>query len=331
MGSRHNRSLVKATPVEEFLRLVRRDLSAEDARIVAPSELPSAPSEAELRHELPGGRMLVVSFASPSADMEARLRRVEMLVDSFHSVLEPGRSSASAVRPPPARSLHEELRALAERAGAVDAIVIDARSPVVWGAALSPQSEGDDRPEGAEVLAAGDAAIHASGSEAQARPGGAGGGLSLIPGEGVVAAEDKSDKAPAERVGAPAAPERRAPLLRIVRAPRDGGLREEAEDSVSDQAIRAVRALPEMATLHKGGHVHASESRPDLGFVARSFAAIYVLILAFRGSFEELRAKRAILHALPHIERLVLALPPQDPAPVMGGVVALRPRLRRRP
>jgi hypothetical protein len=323
---------VKATPVEEFLRLVRRDLSAEDARIVAPDDLPADVSDAELRHELPGGRMLVVSFASPPADMAARLRRVEMLVDSFHSVLEPARGASSAARPPPARSLHEELRALAERAGAVDAIVIDARSPVVWGAALSPQGEGDD-PEGAEVSAVGDAAARAPGSEVEARPGGAGGGLSLIAGEGAAgsAAEDEGEEEAAPLAKAHASPERRAPVLRIVRAPRDGGLREEAEDSVSDRAIRAVRSLPEMATLHKGGHVHASESGPDLGFVARSFAAIYVLILAFRGPFEELRAKRAILHALPHIERLVLALPPQDPAPIMGGVVALRPRLRRRP
>jgi hypothetical protein len=85
-----------------------------------------------------------------------------------------------------------------------------------------------------------------------------------------------------------------------------------------------------MTTLHRGGHVHHTVSEADLGFVARSFAAIYVLILAFRGPFDELRAKRAIVHALPIIERLVLALPPQDPAPLMGGVVALRPRLRRR-
>jgi len=33
--------------------------------------------------------------------------------------------------------------------------------------------------------------------------------------------------------------------------------------------------------------------------VARSFAAIYVLIVVFRGPFEELRAKHAVTHALP--------------------------------
>src|SRR5213079_530923 len=42
-------------------------------------------------------------------------------------------------RPPPSLSLHEELAALVQRAGAVDATVIDAHSPVVWGTA------GEDR------------------------------------------------------------------------------------------------------------------------------------------------------------------------------------------
>jgi hypothetical protein len=46
--------------------------------------------------------------------------------------------------------------------------------------------------------------------------------------------------------------------------------------------------------------------------------------------FDELRAERAVADALPRIERLVLALPPQEPPPApIAGVVAIR-RGRRR-
>ncbi len=97
----------------------------------------------------------------------------------------------------------------------------------------------------------------------------------------------------------------------------------------SRRAIAAVRALPELETLHRGGHVQKSSSEADFGYMARSFAGIYVLVLIFDGPFEELRAKRAMMHALPTIERLVLALPPLDPSP-MAGAAAMRGRKRRR-
>ena len=44
---------------------------------------------------------------------------------------------------------------------------------------------------------------------------------------------------------------------------------------------------------------------------------------------DELRAKRATVHALPIIERLVLALPPRDPVPTSGAVALPRRRRRR--
>jgi hypothetical protein len=98
----------------------------------------------------------------------------------------------------------------------------------------------------------------------------------------------------------------------------------------SRRAIEQIRALSEMETLPRGGHLHHTVSEPDFGYVARSFAAIYVLVVVFDAPFDELRAKRAVLHALPTIERLVLALPPLDPGPKVAGVVALRGRRRRR-
>src|SRR5262249_41254157 len=47
-----------------------------------------------------------------------------------------------------------------------------------------------------------------------------------------------------------------------------------ARHLASRRAIFEVRALPEMATLPRGGHVHHMVSGADFGYVARSFAAI---------------------------------------------------------
>jgi hypothetical protein len=103
-----------------------------------------------------------------------------------------------------------------------------------------------------------------------------------------------------------------------------------ARHLASRRVVPEVRALPEIESLHKGGHLLHMARGPSYGYVARSFAAIYVLVLVFDGPFDELRAKGAIAHALPTIERLVLALPPVDPEPPMAGAVAMRRRRPRR-
>ncbi len=95
------------------------------------------------------------------------------------------------------------------------------------------------------------------------------------------------------------------------------------------RAIADVRNLPEMASLHKGGHLRHTAAEPGFGYVARSFAAIYVLVLVYDRPFDELLAKRAMTQALPTIERLVAALPPLDPPPPTAGVAAMRGRRRR--
>lgn len=337
----HNEPTLSLAPLDEFLTIVRRDLEAEDACILAPGEqAPEGGTVAE--RSLPGDHRLVVRFEEAPPDLDARLRRLDMLVDSFHSLLTAKLTSATLARPSPARSLHDELAALVTRAGAVDALVIDARSPVVWGAAT-------------EELGADDAPPKGEAEPPQAPP-------SLVkplnPGPTLVEVEalsddDEEEEAEPERAGssAPVTPSpselrERIHLVRTDSAPtglrgkverRSGVARirvvpdpePSARDSVSERAIRAVRALPEMPTLHKGGHIHHSESEADFGYVARSFAGIYVLVVVFGEPFDELRAKRATLHALPIIERLVLALPPRDPVPTSGAVALPRRRRRR--
>ncbi len=82
--------------------------------------------------------------------------------------------------------------------------------------------------------------------------------------------------------------------------------------------------------MRRGGHLAHTVREADLGVLVRSFASIYLLVLAFDGTFDELRAERAVEDALPRIERLVLALPPLDPKPApIAGVISLR-RGRRR-
>lgn len=96
------------------------------------------------------------------------------------------------------------------------------------------------------------------------------------------------------------------------------------------RAIEELRALPQMAALHRGGHLALSVREDTFGYVVRSFAGIYVLGVVFDHAFDEIRGERALRDALPRVERLVLALPPLDPEPVPAGVVAMRPRRRRR-
>jgi hypothetical protein len=96
------------------------------------------------------------------------------------------------------------------------------------------------------------------------------------------------------------------------------------------RAIPIVRALPEIEQLPKGGHLHAAHAEAGFGYVARSFAGIYVLVLVFEGPFDELGVRRATQAALPAIERLVLSLPPRDPSTQGAKVAVAIRRLRRR-
>ena len=275
---------MSAQALDRLVALVRRDLGADDVRVVGAGEGPLA-SGTVLRCDLPQERVLVVEFREAPSDVDARMRRLEMLADSFRSLLLDPRTQPS--RPPPAQSLHEELRALAERAEAHDALVIDARSPIVWGAADAERASrvaADDRPT-AEVVQLND---RRRGAE---------------PAEDVEPLRDSSTIPSAEP---------RPPVI--------------AE--AGDKAIAAVRALSVIPQLHKGGHLHHAVRADDFGYVARSFAAIYVLIVVYEAPFDELRAERAIQHALPQIERLVMALPPLDPTPVTGAAAIRRGRRR---
>jgi hypothetical protein len=141
-----------ADELVRFLALVRRELGCDDVQLV---ELdPSAPLEALRPYRfiarLPDGRAIEAIFREPPDDHEARLRRLDMLVSTFDTLTESAGPTRRS-RPPVASSLRDELTALATRAAAMNAVVIDANSPVVWGAAQG---------EGLSALSPDDSAQH---------------------------------------------------------------------------------------------------------------------------------------------------------------------------
>lgn len=282
--------------LSRFLELVRREMSADDVSVAPRGTTPPAP--ATIVAELGEAEELVVRLDVPPEDADARTRRLEMLVSAFASALEAGSAEPGGAKSPRAttRSLRDELRTLATRAGAIDALVIDAHSPIVWGAVLGVRAQ----PVGAQVIP-----------------------LTLKARERVekiqeshrnlIAALDLADEADDE-----------ADDGQVSAVPPD------VTSPLSERAVAEVRALAVVGALHRGAHLAQAVRQEDYGWIARSFAAIYVLLLVFDKAYDELRAERALRDGLPLIERLVLALPPMDPEPEpMGGVVAIRMRRRR--
>ncbi|HEX9295135.1 MAG TPA: hypothetical protein VF881_04855 [Polyangiaceae bacterium] len=374
-------------PILEFLEVVKKSLGAKDVRIIDEGETPS-PSEQVLVCELPAGQLLSVSFEDPPANGDSARRRLEMLVRAFASTL--GSTPEAPSSTPKGRALQGELSALVERAAALDAVILDANSPVVWGSAflelpeiLLDESRAPDnviRIDRQSAAAKRDELLERA-RELAVRPcealaidpramtlvphelcerhrviplfGGGSGLLLAMADPTDLSAIHETVLATGLEVEPCIAHERligfvlawnRGPESRANVEPRRADNEEErfAREALAQRvrdrwmrhfavrrAIQEVRAMSEMATLHRGGHLNRSIIEPEFAVVARSFAAIYVLVLVFRGPFDELRAKHAVSQALPGIESLVLALPPRDPPPSIAGARAMRKPLRR--
>jgi hypothetical protein len=119
-------------PMDRLIALVRRELGAESVRLLDATSQSEQEAENVIYATLPDRRRLAVAFAEPPAAREVLERRLQMLTATFAQSLGEGPRSSSRI--PVAGSLHQELRALAVRAQAIDAAVIDAHSPVMWGA-----------------------------------------------------------------------------------------------------------------------------------------------------------------------------------------------------
>lgn len=299
---------------ERFLALVKRELSADDVRLLSVGEA-TPDADNVLLSRLEDGRHIVASFASSPKDREALERRLAMLTSTFAEALATPPSERTRARPPVATSLHEELKALAIRARALDVVVIDTDSPVVWGCASAPA-----RPRARHDLLLREVSDRELSSQVDDESGPLQDLVSvesspIPPDTHSVARRRDSSPVPAES-------------QHVVSDLEDDALEESV---LTKRAINAVRRLPALDGLHKGRHLRHVERGDDTFLLALSFSGIYILCLVFEGDFDELRAERAASDALPRIERLVLALPPLDPDPPqpMGGVVALRGRRRR--
>lgn len=291
---------------ERFVTLAKRELQADDVRMLGLGE-PTPEAENVLVTRLADGRHVVASFAEAPKDRDALERRLSILANTFAEALASPPSEKTRVRPPVATSLHEELKALSVRARAIDVVVIDTDSPVVWGCASVPA-----RPCARSELLLREVSDRELASRAEDS-----GSLQDISPEPPLAAESL-----AEAADAPIPTESSALVTDDKHLPK--------ESEATRRAVAAVRRLPALDGLHKGRHLRHVE-RDSSFYLAMSFSGIYILCLVFNGEFDELRAERAAADALPRIERLVLALPPLDPEPPqpMGGVVALRGRRRR--
>ncbi|NUP04474.1 MAG: hypothetical protein HOW73_00245 [Polyangiaceae bacterium] len=291
-----------------FSELVRRELGASEVLI---ADVSDPETEGAIVVALSDGRRIEARFDAPVPDADSLTRRLEILVRAFESVLLEDAPVAKK-RAPVAVSLHDELRALAMRCAAVDAIVIDAHSPVIWASATKGTTvEVDHDPDTTMP------------EEAQAM-------LRLVRDShrGALFALGKTD----------------AEAFSVVPVDLDewepGPAANEAKLALATRAVEHVRHLPQMPTLHRGGHLAQSGQEEDFYWVARGFAGIYVLVLVFDASPTEpaaepgaeppaqIRVERALRDALPRIERLVLALPPLEPDPVPAGAVAFRRRRR---
>ena len=119
--------------------------------------------------------------------------------------------------------------------------------------------------------------------------------------------------------GRPAPAARRSPRMAETPANERRGARRGNGGGLEARRARASAALPDIAALRKGKHLRSVARDAEVPFVAHSFASIYLLVVVYDQPFDELRAERAIVDSLPRIERLVLALPPLDPAPSLRG------------
>lgn len=299
---------------ERFVSLAKRELQADDVRLL---RLGEATPEADnvLVSRLSDGRHVVATFAEAPKDRDALERRLAMLASTFVDALASPPSERTRSRPPVSTTLHEELKALAARARAIDVVVIDTDSPVVWGCASVPA-----RPRARNELLL----REVSDRELASRVDDESGRLQDVSFDFPPAAESAAGPASTGRRDSAPVPAESAAVV----SEDDEDMPQESE--ATRTAIAAVRRLPALDGLHKGRHLRHVERETSF-YLAMSFSGIYILCLVFDGEFDELRAERAAADALPRIERLVLALPPLDPEPPqpMGGVVALRGRRRR--
>jgi hypothetical protein len=291
-----------ATVSERLLKLldvVQRELGADEARIELGTR--EAEDPCVLSASLRSGWRLVVVFSSAPASRDEVLEKLTTFAQSFTGVTAHPEEWSTMNSELVGRRLDDELAEIAERAGAVRALVIDRQSPMIWGTS-GPRRTDEDVDTGIKIAEALDAVAAA--------------GVDLTE-----LMSENSDRVRQllEKHGAHG-------TFLIRESDRIRGIRR-SEGAwkihlLVSRAIRGVRRT--LASDPHGAHLREMVHQPFESYLARAFASIYCLILVFDGEFTELHAEAAAVHGIPAVERLVLALPPVDPPPPGGKLISLR-------
>lgn len=293
--------LVRQAAMLRFLDLLCKELGAVDARAEIGGRDPE--DSRVLWINTDAGFRLVAQFAQEPADRPRKQALLEQLVSSFSQSLGDVPLPVPPSTPPaasPFKRLDETLEALRTRTGAVGVVVVDAHSPMLWGS-----SEPQRHEDGVTALMRVGEALRAL-LEA---------GVALD----AICAWPADDVAP--RLRALGVADKHAEPLSRVLAQRD----ETALRHHLLTCLAVARARAASRPAHES--VRIAHHETQFGFFARGFANIYLLIAVFEGAYSELYVESAVLHALPGVEHLLLALPPQDPGP--GGKGGRVIRLRR--
>jgi hypothetical protein len=283
--------------LHRLLDLVQRELSASDARVEIGGRDPVDPRLVWSKLPEQGWRVVAV-LEEPPDDPDELRTRLDQLVGAFGETA----TRSLSERPPPATGsvahvIDDELAALAFRARAREAVIVDTSSPIVW--ASSELARTDD--ENVDVL------IETATAADQARDA----GIDFIE----ILVRTTEDAARFLRdAGVPDDPADAA--LRAARRLRDVSPERDAK-AWSDHLLVA-RATSTVLSQGAGEHRLVAQAE-GFGYLARTIADIYRLILAFDGPFSELHAEAAAVHAHHYLERLLAALPPRDPGTGSGG------------
>jgi hypothetical protein len=285
--------------LHRLLDLAQRELAAVDARVEIGGRPPAEPHVlwTRLTDEL---RLVVVLDGAPD-DREALQGKLDALAESVQSLAE-NVDVPFAGQLPLARQaeVDETLRDLAERTHACAAVVLDERSPVIWGTSVTRAAAWDlDRMEELVTLA------------------------DRVEREGLDPVQCLAEGPPTDADVDPTLRERWAHRFARVAA-----LAPTWDADRWRSALLVARATHEVRVRCKGGQApdRVALSEPGFGVFARSFANLYAVVLAFDGPYSELHAEGPLLRAMPVVERLVLALPPVEPPPRRAKVIAFRRR-----
>lgn len=292
--------------MDELLRLlalVKRELHADDARAELGGRPPPDADECVVWAPMGDAWRVVAVFDGPPEDRGGKQARLRALLAPFSTADRVSEPPPSATGERHRLELDEELDRLAERTGARAAVVVDERSPVVWGSS-APRAEGWDL----------DTMEYACQLAEDASP------------FGVDAARWLAEGPPAASALRAAGVDETLAERWSHRFRRVSAIAPDWSPAEWHDALQIAIAIGETRKACRGGRApeRFAAHGETWGVFARGFAQIYLLALVFDGPYSELHAEGPLVRALPHIETLVLALPPVDPRPRRAKVIAFR-------